>query len=177
MSTITKLLEFTLAFLNSKMEDVTSQEILAGYLDRPIESVMEEKELAKLVRKCTEQMVDENQINHLYATLSNAHSQSNWRQVDANLQELQFQSVWKDGDLTNSLKDDQIIKLSASLNGLNDSIIEEIKYLQNIYDQKMAELSIQVEELDETPLMKDPKLKLLEEVDSKLKLLENKLKH
>lgn len=157
------------------MEEVTSNEILAGYLDRGVDTVMEQRNLAKLVKKCTDQTLTDDQINTLYAIISNAHDESNWRQVDANLKELKFQSVWNETADSTSLNDDKISKLTKSLNGLNNSIKEEVKYLKNTYEELILNLTQQVEELDETPLIQDPNLKLLEEVDAKLKELEDKL--
>lgn len=158
-----------------QMDQITSKEVLAGYLDRPAETVLEVKEVAKMVQRSVHQTLNEKQAEMLLVALSTAHEQTNWRQVEANLDELEFQSVWRSED-TAEMQDDQIVKLTKSLQSLHNSVAEEVRYLQKEYDNTLNELENHILNLERASLDQDSNSKLLAEVDAKLQDYEAEIK-
>lgn len=156
------------------MENLTTKDILRGYLDRPLDSVLDLKQLAKIMVKIMPERPEEDHVSALHETLSESHAQ-NRRQTLQDVDEAQFKTVYNADLVGDQFSDERLSKLIKSLNSLNKSIKDEVKYLQTQYDSVCDELENQIDTLDETPLIKDPNVDLLEQVEAKLAAYQDKL--
>ncbi|VEU20816.1 DEKNAAC101674 [Brettanomyces naardenensis] len=160
----------------SDAEDVTSKDILRGYLQKELYQLITKSQFHTLLNKVTHRTVDKAMADELFALLNEQKDRNINRLVEDNIESVKLVGIYDDDkEKSNGISDDELSKLVGSLLLLDKSVQEEVRKLEDECNEEMKNISETISNLDRLDFATSNSDDSIEKLEKLLKSIESQL--